>query len=320
MQPTIYRIAPNLRSEYYVSEGVIASRPLFGHGNLSVTYNHIQGTHLYLSRNVNAPINGVRPLGGTQNIYQFSSDGNSTINSLMTNMFVQLGKHAGLWGFYGLRFQHTDAFGAGSFVSNSYNVHADDGRPSQLARQRFYTGGWLNLPFGISSSYFLAAHTANRFDITTGSDNNGDSIYNDRPAFATDLTRSSVVRTVYGNFDTQPIAGQQIIPINYGRAPGLFSLQTQFGKGFGFGKRPTPAPPAPGAPAPKPGSKPEKPERPYQLFLSVEAQNVLNHVNPGPPVGQLSSPYFGRSLTLNTEQSNSTAANRQVRLSMGFRF
>lgn len=320
VQPTIYRIAPNLRSEYYVSEGVTASRSLFGHGHLNVAYNHIQGDHLYLSRNVNAPINGVRPLGGTQNIYQFSSDGNSTINTVWGNMYLEVGKHAGFWGSYNLRFQQTDAFGAGNFVSNSYNVRADYGRPAQLARQRIYSGGWVNLPFGISTSVFLAAHTATRFNITTGSDNNGDSIYNDRPAFATDLTRATVVRTAYGNFDTQPIAGQQIIPINYGNAPGLFTLQTQFGKGFGFGKRPTPPPPAPGAPLPKPGSKPEKPERPYQLFVSVEAQNVLNHVNAGAPVGQLSSPYFGRSLTLNTEQSNSTAANRQVTASMGFRF
>ena len=35
---------------------------------------------------------------------------------------------------------------------------------------------------------FVAAHTSTRFDVTTGTDLNGDSIYNDRPAFATDLS------------------------------------------------------------------------------------------------------------------------------------
>ncbi len=317
IQPTVYRLAPNLRSEYYITEGITASRSILGQGNLSVTFNHIQGVHLNLSRNVNAPLDGVRPLGGTQNVYQYSSDGNSTINSLRTNYYFPLGKHAGLWGTYVLRYQQSDSSGASSFVSNSYNVRADYGRPTQVARQRVYTGGWWEIGRGFNGSLFLATHTNTRFNITTGSDNNGDSIYNDRPTFATDLTRASVVRTAFGIFDTQPTAGQQIIPINYGRAPGLFTLQTQFGKRLGFGPRPVPPPPAPGT---KPDPHPDKPERPYQLFFSIEAQNVFNTVNAGEPVGQLSSPYFGRSLTLNSEESGSTAANRQVTLSTQFRF
>ena len=170
---------------------------------------------------------------------------------------------------------------------------------------------------GFNTGMFLAAHTATRFNITTGTDLNGDSIYNDRPALATDLTRASVVRTAYGNFDTAPVAGQRIVPINYGRAPGLFTLNARFGKGFGFGKLPAPAPIAPGS---KPNPHPEKPQRPYQMSFFVFAQNVLNNVNPGTQVGQLSSPYFGRSLTLNNEQSESTAANRQVSFFTNFRF
>lgn len=315
--PTVYRIAPNLRSEYYVSEGVTAARDMGQRGNFSVTYNHIQGTHLYLSRNANAPINGVRPLGGTQNVYQFASEGNSVIDSIWMNAYFQIGKHAGTWTSYGIRFQQSDTSGAGNFVSDSYDIRADYGRPASLARNRLYTGFWWDIGRGFNTGMFLAAHTATRFNITTGTDLNGDSIYNDRPAFATDLSRASVVRTGFGNFDTVPIAGQQIIPINYGRAPGLFDLNMRFGKSVGFGKLPPPATPAPGS---KPEAHPEKPQRPYQLNFNVDAQNILNHVNPGQPVGQLSSPYFGRSLTLNTEQSSSTAANRQIRFFTFFRF
>ncbi len=317
-EPTVYRIASNLRSEYYVSEGITASREMGGHGNLSVTFNHHQGTHLFLSRNANAPLNGTRPLGGTQNVYEYASEGNSVINSLFTNYYVQLGKHAGVWGSYSLRFQQSDAFGgAGNFVSNSYNIRADYGRPQSLARQRFYTGAWWEIGHGFDTGFFLATHGSTRFNITTGTDLNGDSIYNDRPSFATDLTRASVVRTAFGNFDTQPVAGQQIIPINYGHAPGLFTLNMRFGKGFGFGPLPPPVPPPPGS---KPNPHPDKPSRPYQLLFSADAENILNQVNPGTPVGQLSSPYFGRSLTLNTEESNSTAANRQINFYLVFRF
>ena len=180
-----------------------------------------------------------------------------------------------------------------------------------------YTGAWWEIGRGFDTAFFLATHSGTRFNITTGTDLNGDSIYNDRPSFATDLSRASVIHTAFGNFDTQPVAGQQIIPINYGHAPGLFTLNMRAGKGFGFGPLPKPTPPPPGS---KPDPHPEKPKRPYQLFFSVDAQNILNQVNPGTPVGELTSPYFGRSLTLNTEQSNSTAANRQINFFTVFRF
>ena len=256
----------------------------------------------------------MRPFGGTQNIYQYSSEGTQNAKSMWVNYYLPVGKRIGLFGNYNLQFRQTDTGGAGSFVSNSYNIHADYGAPLTLSRHRMFMGGWWGIGRGFNTGVYLSAHSSSRFNITTGSDNNGDSIYNDRPSFATDLTRASVVHTAFGTFDTAPIAGQQIIPINYGRAPGLVSLQAQFGKTIGLGPRP----------APKPGTKidphQEKPERPYQLTFSVQSQNVLNHVNPGTPVGQLSSPYFGRSLTVNAEQGGNTAANRQVSFYTFFRF
>ncbi len=70
-----------------------------------------------------------------------------------------------------------------------------------------------------------------------GKDLNGDSLFNDRPAFATDLTlRTSVVKTAYGIFDTLPLPGQPIIPRNYGNGPGRFSLNMHLTKIFSFGK------------------------------------------------------------------------------------
>ena len=36
----------------------------------------------------------------------------------------------------------------------------------------------------------------------------------------------------------------------------------------------------------------------YNITLSVNASNVLNHANYANPIGDLSSPFFGRSLSL----------------------
>jgi len=47
------------------------------------------------------------------------------------------------------------------------------------------------------------------------------------------------------------------------------------------------------------GPAPQAPtEKRYTLNVSINFQNVLNHVNLAPPVGNLSSPSFGESLAL----------------------
>jgi hypothetical protein len=56
------------------------------------------------------------------------------------------------------------------------------------------------------------------------------------------------------------------------------------------------------------------------LSFSVEAQNLFNHVNPGQPIGVLSSPLFGQTLSVATDFSTLTAANRTVLLHSTFSF
>jgi hypothetical protein len=182
-----------------------------------------------------------------------------------------------------------------------------------------FLGAHVRPGWGVTLDMFVAARAHSYFNITTGQDNNGDSIYNDRPAFATDLTRSSVVKTAYGNFDTDPLPGQTIIPMNYGKAPGMALTMLALNKDFTFGPRAAmPSPPA-GQTAKPTGKKAELPPQRYRLEFSVWADNVLNHVNPGPPVGVLSSPLFGRSISLNGFSQN-TAANRTLTLRAAFFF
>src|SRR6185295_4206765 len=64
---------------------------------------------------------------------------------------------------------------------------------------------------------------------------NADTIFLERPAIATDLTRTSLRRTPYGNFDLLPLPGAQIIPRNYGQGPSYFSVNLRVAKTFGFG-------------------------------------------------------------------------------------
>lgn len=61
----------------------------------------------------------------------------------------------------------------------------------------------------------------------------------------------------------------------------------------------------------------------YNLTLSVSARNLLNHTNPGTPIGNLSSPLFGLSNSLEGRSGpfgGSTGDNRRVELQLRFAF
>ena len=325
-QTTPYTIDPRLRTEYGLIEGITVERRLGTFGSISANYIYVRGDHQYESRNVNAPLpgtynpanpaSGVRPLGGTQNIYQFGSGGIDKAQFFFITSQFKFG--ARVTGFLAYNYVHgrQDVTNATAFPSNSYNLAQDYGRAAQPS-QLLFASASVQLPFGINSNLYASTQGGVPFNITTGTDLNGDTIYNDRPAFATNPTANSILyKTRYGTFDANPQPGEKIIPINYGNSPNFFFVEMSLDRSFKFGPRPPAPAPATGAaaaPAPDP---------PYSLRLSVEADNLLNHVNPGPPIGVLSSPLFGQSVSLNSTFSsgNGTAANRIVTLQAAFSF
>jgi hypothetical protein len=236
-----------------------------------------------------------------------------------TNLNLNPTHRVFLFAFYVAQRNHSDANGTSWFASNPYNIRQDYGRDDSDTAQSFYTGAAINLPYGFTVQPFISARSGRPFNITTGTDLNGDTIYNDRPAFATDLSRPSVVQTIYGNFDTAPTSTQTIIPYNYGHGAALLWVDLQASEVFHVGPRAAmKAAPHPTSTA---GASPAQHlERPWTLSFSVEAQNLFNHVNPGQPVGVLSSTLFGQPLSVATDFSALTAANRTVLLHSTFTF
>jgi hypothetical protein len=330
--PTLYNIDPNLRTQYDIIGGVTVERRIGKMGTASVNYIFWRTNHQYLSRNINAPLpgtydpadpsSGVRPLGGTQNIYQFSSGGMALDNFINASTNLQVSKRVSLFatGYFALT-QKNDAPCDTCFPSNQYDPHVDYARESS-PRVQIFAGTTLKLPYGFTGSLWASIQTGAPFNITTGTDLNGDTIYNDRPAFATNPTpNSQIYKTRFGTFDANPQPGEPIIPFNYGDSPNFYFLLVHLERGFQIGPRPVPPSPTPGVPAAK-GPVPRA-DRPYTLTLGVEANNVLNHVNPGQPVGVLTSPLFGQSISLNSPFSLgglSTSSNRTVTLHCSFSF
>jgi hypothetical protein len=306
--PTIYRISSSYRSPYAIQNNIALDYPLGGHGTFSFNYFYNRGVHALLTRNINAPLpgtynpavpgSGTRPFGGTQNIDEYESVGLYRTNRLSGNIQLQAKNGFELYGNYQLRWRKSDA--SGGFPSNGYDIRADYGRSSQDVRQTLFI--YVNaplLPGRVHLGGFMQAASGTPFNITVGQDLNGDSQFNDRPAFATDLSRASVVATRFGTFDTSPIAGQTIIPINYGQGPAQVSLNAQLYREFTFGPviPPDPDAPKPAANAPPPKGKPYV-NRKFNLILALEAENFINHVNLAPPIGTLGSPLFGQSTSL----------------------
>jgi hypothetical protein len=316
--PTIYRISPSLHAPETMQVGIGVDRQLASSATLSLNYIHSRGRYQLLSRNINAPLpgtydpadptSGVRPLGNQQSIYEYDSLGIYQQNQLIANLRLRAGARLSLFGYYVLNYADADTAGASSFPSNQYDIRDDYGRASYDVRHRLLLGGLFSLPYGFHVSPFVTAASGAPFNIVVGTDLNGDGQFNDRPAFATDLGRPSVVSTRWGIFDTSPIPGQRIIPINFGAGPSQFVANLRVGKSISFG------PEVAGATGLARARRSANGR--YSLRFESSAQNIFNRRNLAQPVGTLGSPLFGKSNAL----AGSSSANRILNLQMQFRF
>jgi len=364
--PTIYQVAPNLQPGYTLQTAFSVERQLTKSSTLSVTYLNARGEHQLFIRNANAPLPGtyppsdMRPLGGTTNIYTYTSEGEFTQNQLIANFRVNLWNRVSLFGFYTLNFANSDLgagagggggsfFGGGSssasFIMNSYDPMEDYGRAGFDVRNRFVLGGSISLKYGFRLNPFIIAQSGAPFNIIVGQDLNGDSIFNDRPAVgSTAGPGGQVYVTQWGTFNSVPIAGQPIAPINTGSATSLFSLNLRLSKTFGLGPKldrtamVSAGPPGggqhgggghggglggrgfSGGGGPSPSSFGNETPHRYNLTFTVSARNLLNNVNYAPPVGNLDSPIFGTPNGLAGGPFSSGAANRRIDLQMLFSF
>jgi hypothetical protein len=342
-QEAIRVIDKNLRAPYTAQTAVTIERQLPKNTTVSLTYTNLRGVHTLRSRNINAPLpgtynplipeSGSRPYGGG-NLYLYESTGTFRQNQFIVNVNARVSPRLSLFGYYVWNKANSDTDGAGSFPANQYDLRNEYGRAGFDVRHRVFVGGSIAAPYGLSLSPFIVASSGGPFNITSGRDLNGDSLFNDRPAWATDLSRPSAVRTSYGLFDTDPMPGQTIIPRNIGNSSGRFMVNLRLSKSFGFGERSSSpgqaadqvphGPPMAGAHGghgghggyggPSSGSR-------YSLTFSVSARNLFNTVNLAPPVGNLSSPLFGTSVALaGYGHHGSASANRAVELQVRFSF
>jgi hypothetical protein len=371
---TIYQIAPDLRAPDTMQTGISLERQVTKSATVSLTYLNSRGEHQLFLRDINAidPTTGARPLFGTYgntNVFDYDSSGIFRQNQLIANMRLSMGSRLSLFGFYSLNFANSDlgsagysptsasggGFGSGGslstpgFLSDPFNPMADYGRATFDVRHRAVLGGNISLPYGFRVNPFMLVTSGRPYNITLGQpDTNGDSLFLERPTFATGASGCSVLH----GFNTVPSAtcGSTTIPINYGTGPGAFTLNLRVSKSFGFGPKlasgsgsgTSGGPGGPGGGGGRGGGAPggglgprglsggggprggpfgaPPATRRYNLTLTASARNVLNHPNLATPVGNLNSPAFGQSNALLGPPFSSSSANRRIDLQALFSF
>jgi hypothetical protein len=316
-------------------------------------FTYSKGEHLLRTVNINAPEPGsepgnlIYPNGTNEVIDQYQANGAYRQEQWITNVNSRLNKNISFFAFYVLSKAVSDTDGVGTFPANTYDLSEEWGRSSLDVRHRFVLGGSVMTRWGVRLSPFIVARSGAPFNITTGTDLNGDTIFTDRPAFATPgETGPNVKATPWGTFYLDPAPGTPVIPRNYGQSPGYLGINLRLSKVFGFGEaRSAPSTPASGGGpgGPRGGGGPmgmggrgggmrgvfsdALTDHRFNLTFSVSARNLLNTTNPGPVVGNLSSAFFGQSLVMAnpfgagvTAGSASAADNRRVEMGLRFNF
>jgi hypothetical protein len=260
--PTSYQFASGLRAPSTMQTAIGVERQVARSTTVAVTYINSYGEHQLFLRNANAPFPGtypldpIRPFGGTDNIYQYDSEGIFRQNQVIANFRTSIGTKLSLFGFYTLNYANSDLGSGGggggsgggggggggsttsvSFISHQYDPMADYGRSQFDVRDRGVVGGTISLPYAFRLNPFIIVSSGVPFNVTVGQDVNGDSIFNDRPGPVTASTPPNNIRvTQWGTFNAAPTPGAATIPINVGTGTTLFTVNLRLSKTFGFGK------------------------------------------------------------------------------------
>ncbi len=320
-QPQTTRVvAPDLQAPYTMQTAFGVERQLPYKTTFSATYVNAQTRRLLRTRNINAPIGGIRPNPAAGNIFQYESTGKFDQNQLVLNFRSNFMENVSIFGNYSFGGAKSDSDGVNSFPINSYDLSGEYGNAALDIRHRFTVGGNFTAPWGIRLSPFVTFRSGVPFNITTGEDLNGDTLFTDRPAFATDLSEPGIVVTPFGAFDPTPDPGDTIIPRNYGRGPEFFNVNLRAAKTFGFGgskndsgtegrggrggggggggQRGGGGPFGGGGGGQRGGGGGGGDnESRFSLEFAVQIRNIFNRTNFGTPVGNLRSPFFGQSIS-----------------------
>src|SRR3989454_7794399 len=294
------QVSSSLVSPAFYQSMISIERQLPRNTTIAVTFADSHGLHVLRSRDSNGPLpgtynpsfpgSGVYPLGPVGAVFLMESSGLYNQRQLIVNVNSRANKNVSLTGSYSLNHAMSNTDGLGTFPANPYSNAGEYAPASTDVRHRMSLGGSINTKWNVLFSPLVNVASGPPFDITAGRDIYGTTLFNGRPGIALDPNKPGVIPTVYGLLDPNPTPDERILHRNYGRGSGTISVNMHVTKAVRLGPRPAGAPQ--GGARSSGGSEVK---RPYTLSITMEMANILNHTNPGPIIGNITSPLFGRA-------------------------
>jgi carboxypeptidase family protein len=315
---TIQQISSAVRAPYIMQSAVSVERQLPHNTTLAITYANAHGLHLLRSQDINAPLlgtynplvpgSGVFPLGRPGPVFQMESSGLYNQNQLIAFLNSRYSKSLSFSASYVLNYARSDTDGLGTFPAKPYDFTGEYGPAATDVRHRVTFNGTINTKWNIRLSPFVVIQSGPPFDITIGRDLYGTTLFNARPGIATDRAKPGLIQTAYGLLDPNPTLNQPTLTRNFGRGPGQLMLNLRVQKIFEFGRGENSGAASTGQPGSGPrggtpgiftptggtgGPASQSAGHRYSLSISMSIRNIINHTNPGPIIGNITSPLFG---------------------------
>ena len=281
LPPSRYLLGANLVMPKRAIGLVAVTQQLSPTVGLNLSYSRTKAWDRFRGRNVNAPLDGVRPNPALGNIVEVESSARLAADQVMAGLNFNIPKRRTfMFANYSWNRQRNDADGPFSLPANSYDLAAEwgpaGGIPRHIASAVMNTNLVTNLRLAMSTS----ARSGAPYNITTGRDDNGDTVFSDRPAgtgrnsarSAKSFDVAARLTYAFGFGQRQPSAGGPVgqTLIIRGVGAGAGDLLSGMGGGGAENKR-------------------------LRIELFVSASNVFNNVNPLGYSGVMTSPFFGRA-------------------------
>ena len=262
LQKSYWQTASDLKNPYVFLAQIGVQRQLSENSSLRMQYSYQKGIHQFRSRDLNAPINYIRPNAGLGQILQFESSAFFIRNALKIDFNITPTKTTFFSVNYRLAKSVSDANGYFGLPSDNYNLRLDRSVLNDDQRHNIYaTFGWA-LPKGLRFSTVFYTNSSLPYTITTGKDDNGDTIFNDRP---NGILRNSERGIWQKQFDAS-LGWQVSLEKNKGDLPRLSDPNAQIIKG-------------------------------KTLILDITSENIFNQTNFQTFVGVQTSPFFHQPIS-----------------------
>jgi hypothetical protein len=285
------QLGPQLSQPTIQQASIGYERPFGEWGNFRTDYMSIRGHDTWRSVNVNAPVNGLRPDSSAGNVTQVESTGRRALDRVNVFLMLRYPRVRGLMGNISYQYANSRNFADSPLAlpADSTNPDADWGPSATDIRHRVFFMFNTPLVYGIRGSLQAQYSSAPPYTITTGVDDNLDTVFNDRPA---GLPRNSARGASQWNVNMRlnrsiNLGGVLGIdgPMMLGGPPPPPSANNQQGPGTGAGA---------GTDGPVRMVTMDGNASRYRLDLYLQVFNLMNTANYNAYIGNVLSPYYAQ--------------------------